>query len=122
SSVAGLRGVLDAHVAVSAESSAADRQMHQQERAALVDQHQKLVRDLREQHDQAIQQILVEKDVENSKSSEAFKKQLNEVQLELLNNRQHMINTEAQWRKRLEEQDQRENAEVLRMRESFQEQ
>lgn len=28
--------------------------------------------------------------------SEGYKKQLNEVQLELLNNRQHMINTEAQ--------------------------
>lgn len=35
-------------------------------------------------------------DVENSKCTESFKKQLNEVQLELLNNRQHMINTEAQ--------------------------
>ena len=38
----------------------------------------------------------VSQDVEHNKSTEAFKKQLNEVQLELLNNRQHMINTEAQ--------------------------
>ncbi|CAM9426510.1 unnamed protein product, partial [Ectocarpus sp. 12 AP-2014] len=119
-SVAGLRGALDAHVAVSAESSAADRHMHQQERAALIDQQEKFVRDLREQHDQTIQQILTEKDVENSKCTESFKKQLNEVQLELLNNRQHMINTEAQWRKRLEEQEQRESGEMMRMREAFQ--
>ncbi|CAN0021651.1 unnamed protein product, partial [Ectocarpus sp. 6 AP-2014] len=94
--------------------------MHQQERAALVDQQEKFVRDLREQHDQTIQQILMEKDVENSKCTESFKKQLNEVQLELLNNRQHMINTEAQWRKRLEEQEQRESGEMMRMREAFQ--
>ncbi|CAM9923006.1 unnamed protein product, partial [Ectocarpus sp. 12 AP-2014] len=118
-SVAGLRGALDAHVAVSAESSAADRHMHQQERAALIDQQEKvgaagLV------HHRNIQQILTEKDVENSKCTESFKKQLNEVQLELLNNRQHMINTEAQWRKRLEEQEQRESGEMMRMREAFQ--
>lgn len=35
-------------------------------------------------------------DLEFNKMSEGYKKQLNEVQLELLNNRQHMINTEAQ--------------------------
>lgn len=36
--------------------------------------------------------------MEFNKMSEGYKKQLNEVQLELLNNRQHMINTEAQVR------------------------
>lgn len=42
--------------------------------------------------------VLREQDLEFNKMSEGYKKQLNEVQLELLNNRQHMINTEAQVR------------------------
>ncbi|CAM9948748.1 unnamed protein product, partial [Choristocarpus tenellus] len=48
--------------------------------------------------------------------AEAYKKQLNDVQLELLNNRQHMINTEAQWRKRVEEVETRERLEVARVK------
>lgn len=39
---------------------------------------------------------VAQQDTEFNKMSEGYKKQLNEVQLELLNNRQHMINTEAQ--------------------------
>ncbi|CAM9801070.1 unnamed protein product, partial [Sphacelaria rigidula] len=94
--MAKLRGVLEQHVMASANSSNADRRMHKGDQAASAEQHSKTLETLREQHDQAIQQILVEKDVEFSKMAEGYKKQLNEVQLELLNNRQHMINTEAQ--------------------------
>jgi hypothetical protein len=43
---------------------------------------------MREQHDLALQQVIQEKDAEYHKAAETHKKQLNDVQLELLNNRQ----------------------------------
>eukprot|EP00953_Heterococcus_sp_UTEX-ZZ885_P029517 15662-Heterococcus_DN1.PRE.1 len=151
------------------------------------EEHAKAIATMREQHDLALQQVIQEKDAEYHKAAETHKKQLNDVQLELLNNRQvrattvvavnkhfvvqlvciinstnyellctssaatataiatpyavlramlthyytvprcccvywgaqHMINTEAQWRRRVEDVEQRERAEVARTKEHF---
>lgn len=83
------------------------------------EEHDKALDKLREQQDLALKQIIQEKDAEFNKSLEAHKKQLNDVQLELLNNRQHMINSEAEWRKRVEDVEQRERAELRCTKEHF---
>ncbi|KAG5175462.1 hypothetical protein JKP88DRAFT_265792 [Tribonema minus] len=89
------------------------------EAAALRDETNRVLANMREQHDLALQQVIQEKDAEHHKAAEMFKKSLNDSQLELLNNRQHMINTEAQWRRRLEEVEQRERAEVARIKDHY---
>ncbi|KAG5185112.1 hypothetical protein JKP88DRAFT_354299 [Tribonema minus] len=86
---------------------------------AQLEEHAKALANMREQHDLALQQVIQEKDAEYHKATENHKKALNDVQLELLNNRQHMINTEAQWRRRLEDVEQRERAELARTKEHF---
>jgi hypothetical protein len=52
------------------------------------EEHAKAIATMREQHDLALQQVIQEKDAEYHKAAETHKKQLNDVQLELLNNRQ----------------------------------
>ncbi|CAM9408908.1 unnamed protein product, partial [Discosporangium mesarthrocarpum] len=111
-----MQGHLDAHMSASAYSSHADRKAQEEEKEAMRTRHSKELETLREQHDQAMQQLLLEKDGEYHKMAEGFKKQLNDVQLELLNNRQHIINTESQWRKRVEEVETREKVELARMK------
>ncbi|CAM9119955.1 unnamed protein product [Chrysoparadoxa australica] len=99
---------LRSHMAASGAASDADRSEYAKQQAEIAHQAQEALVTIREQRDLVMQQVIQEKDAEYSKMVEGYKKQLNDVQLELLNNRQHTLNTEAQWRRRLEDAEQRE--------------